>query len=558
MSQMITDGYLTPIDYAENQQIFVKVEFYDTELSDWADDGNMIAELSGLVTGGNFTFSDNSDMFASGSLTFIVDEIWRPILNVQHLTWWFKGKVKVYKIYRFENGIEEVIPYGVYIVGDNNWTYNSSQYTLSMTLKDCMEALTESYGNTIIGRAGGHDAPDWGFVQFETIKVEAGADIKDTFEKFCELYAPFAFNKSVTSVYDTFPYDIQIDSSSGLHEAFSKFKEPCPACHMYFDLNGMFQFEQIPMRWTEPVHALSNQFFNLVMSEDRKVNADSYRNAVIVWGADVIVPDDAEKTDKQVKTPEKTDEVGKYFAVACDYSDALFEDTKCEVMNFDKLVGNDKCLSMARYELYKKRRISETLTVTLLDRPMPMMYQFKSHVLNVGQKVEYTSIVTGETNMYILREFSNDLKSFTITLTLDRFYEFYPEDEYDEAMHGFPPLGYTYTVDSNTGLLHIDFTGETETALFKVFADNVFHSETCGDSIDVRLDGGQHYIQLFAYNPMKKQKEIGSFSVWVWDYSSGETPIPDHDYGQDWLLCESGEPIITQRGDNLSTKEVNE
>ena len=558
MSQMITDGYLTPINYAENQQIFVKVEFYDTELSDWADDGNMIAELSGLVTGGNFTFSDNSDMFASGSLTFVVDEIWRPILNVQHLTWWFKGKVKIYKIYRFENGIEEVIPYGVYIVGDNNWTYNSSQYTLSMTLKDCMEALTESYGNTIIGRAGGHDAPDWGFVQFETIKVESGADIKNTFEKFCELYAPFAFDKSVTSIFDTFPYDIQIDSSSGLYEAFCKFKESCPASRMYFDLNGMFQFEQIPMRWTEPVHALSNQFFNLVISEDRKVNADSYRNAVIVWGADVIVPDDAEKTDKQVKTPEKTDEVGKYFAVACDYSDSLFEDTKCEVMNFDKLVGNDKCLSMARYELYKKRRISETLTVTLVDRPLPMMYQFKSHVLNVGQKVEYTSIVTGETNMYILREFSNDLKSYTITLTLDRFYEFYPEDEYDESMHGFPLLGYTYTVDPNTGLLHIDFTGETETALFKVFADNVFHSETCGDSIDVRLDGGQHYIQLFAYNPMKKQKEIGSFGVWVWDYSSGETPIPDHDYGQDWLLCESGEPIITQRGDNINAKEVNE
>ena len=97
-----------------------------------------------------------------------------------------------------------------------------------------------------------------------------------TFEQFCELYAPFAFNKSVTSIYDTFPYDIQIDSSSGLYEAFGKLKEPCPACRMYFDLNGMFQFEQIPMRWTEPVHALSNQFFNLVISEDRKVNADSY------------------------------------------------------------------------------------------------------------------------------------------------------------------------------------------------------------------------------------------------------------------------------------------
>ena len=558
MSQLITEDYLNPLDYAENQQIFVKVEFYDTELSDWADDGNLIAEVSGLVTGGNFTFSDNSDMFASGSLTFIVDEIWRPILNIQHMMWWFRGKVKVYKIYRYESGIEEVIPYGVYVVGDNNWMYNTSTYTLSMNLKDCMEALTESYGNTIIGRAGGHEAPDWAFVQFESILVKAGTKIPDAVDLFCKNYAPFAFDISLDAIYgeNTFPYDLQIDSSSGLYEALSKMKEVVPAAKMYFDINGMFHFGQIPMRWAEPCHALSNQFFNLVISEDRKVNVDSYRNAVIVWGADVIVPNDAEKTSKQVKSPEKTDEVGKYFAVACDYSDGLFEDTKCEVMNFDKLVGNDKCLSMARYELYKKRRISETLTVTIVDRPLPMMYQFKSHNLNVGEKIEYTSIVTGETNMYILREFSNDLKSYTITLTLDRFYEFYPEDEYDEAMHGFPPLGYTYTVNPDTGLLHIDFTGDTDTALFKVFADDVFHSETCGSSIDVRLDNGQHYIQLFAYNPMKKQKEIGWFGVWVWDNST--TPIPDYDYGQDWLLCESGEPIITQRGDKISTKEVNE
>ena len=130
MSQVITDGYLDPMKYAENQQIFCRVKFYDTELTGTPDDGSIIAELSGLVTGGNFTFSDQSDMFASGSLTFVVDEVWRPILNVQHLTWWFKGKIKVYKIYRFDNGNELTIPYGVYVVGDGNWTYNSSQYTL--------------------------------------------------------------------------------------------------------------------------------------------------------------------------------------------------------------------------------------------------------------------------------------------------------------------------------------------------------------------------------------------------------------------------------------------
>ena len=94
-------------------------------------------------------------------------------------------------------------------------------------------------------------------------------------------------------------------------------------------------------------------------------------------------------------------------------------------------------------------------------------------------------------------------------------------------------------MDRDTGLLHIDFTGEVNTALFKVFVDNVFHSETCGNSIDVLLDEGQHYIQLFAYNPMIKQEEIGSFSVAV-----GEVI-------EEWLTTEKGEPLITQIGDNI-------
>lgn len=538
MSQLITDGYLTPLDYAEDIRISARVKFYDTELSTTPDDGRLLFEVTGLITGGNFTFSDNSDMLANGSLSIIVDEIWRPMLSPTYMNQWYRCKCKVFKIYNFENGSTIEIPYGVYIVDSNTWNYNISTYTLSMNLKDCMEALTESYGNTIIGRSGGHHAPEWAFVQYESILVEAGRDIGDTVKEFCNSYAPFAFNVSFDGIVgeDKFPYDLQIDSSSGLYEALSKMKEIVPAGRMYFDLNGMMHFGQIPMRWAEPCHVLGSHLTSLIISEQRSVNPSSYRNAVIVWGAEVVKTKEAELTDKALSKPTDTSEVGKYFGVASDY-DAIFEDTKCDVLEFSGLSSNKDCREMARYELYKRKRMTETITVTIADRPLPMMYQFKSHVLNVGQKIEYTSVNTGETNLYILDEFSNDLASLTITLTMSRFYEFYPNE--DEQVEGFGELNYTYEMDSDTGLLHIDFTGEVNTALFKVFVDNVFHSETCGNSIDVIVDEGQHYIQLFAYNPMIKQEEIGSFSVAV-----GEVI-------EEWLTTEKGEPLITQFGDNI-------
>lgn len=539
MSQMITDGYLTPLEYASNMVVSARIKFYDTELGGTADDGRFLFEISGVITGGSFTFSNDSDMLANGSLSIIVDEVWHPFLSPAYLSQWYRCKCKVFKIYNFENDSTIEIPYGVYIVDSNSWNYEMSNHTLSMTLKDCMEALTESYGNTIIGRSGGHSAPDWAFVQYESILIEAGRDIGNTVAEFCNNYAPFAFNVSLDGIYgeNTFPYDLQFDSSSGLYEALAKMKEIVPAGRMYFDLNGVLHFGQIPMRWAEPCHALGSHLTSLIISEQRSINPSSYRNAVIVWGADVVDTENAELVSGEPQTPADTSEVGKYFGVASDYSDAIFEDTKCDVLEFSGLSSNKDCREMARYELYKRRRMTETVTVTIVDRPLPMMYQIKSAVLNVGQKIEYTSINTGETNLYILDSFSNDLSACTITLTMSRFYEFYPNE--DEQVEGFGKLNYTYEIDSDTGLLHIDFTGEVNTALFKVFVDNVFHSETCGNSVDVIIDEGQHYVQLFAYNPMIKQEEIGSFSVAV-----GEVI-------EEWLTTEKGEPLITQQGDNI-------
>ena len=65
MSQMITDDYLTPFEYSSNMVVSARIKFYDTELAGTADDGRFLFEISGVITGGNFTFSNDSDMLAN-------------------------------------------------------------------------------------------------------------------------------------------------------------------------------------------------------------------------------------------------------------------------------------------------------------------------------------------------------------------------------------------------------------------------------------------------------------------------------------------------------------
>lgn len=544
MSQIIGNGYLTPLEYAEVQRVKARVKFYDTELGGTPNDGRFLFELTGVITGGNFTFKDDSDMLASGNLNIVVDDVWHPNLSPSYLTQWYRCKCVVTKIYEYENGEQIEVPYGVYLVGGNSWNYNISSHVLSMTLKDCMEGLTEAYGNTLIGRTGGHQAPDWAFVQYETVLIKAGNDIGSIVQQFNENYSPFAYDTSIDGIVgdNTFPYDLQIESSSGLYEAFFKMKEIVPAGRMYFDVNGMFHFGQIPMRWAEPCHALGKHLTRLVISEESSVNPDSYRSTVVVWGADVEYKESEIISGRTVTSPTNTSEVGKYFGVASDYSDGFFEDTKCDILEFSGLSSNTKCRSMAKYELYKRRRMTETLVVTIADRPLPMLYQFQSHVLNVGQKIEYTSVVTGETDLYILTELSNDLSSCTMTLTLSKFYEFYPEDDYEDKLEKFPDdMRYEYKVENN--ILHIDFFNADDSAIFKIFVDNVFHSETCTDVIDVILEEGRHYIQVFAYNPNIKQKELGWFSVSIGDSSDK------------WLITENGEPMVTEMFENIIVEE---
>lgn len=87
-----------------------------------------------------------------------------------------------------------------------------------------------------------------------------------------------------------------------------------------------------------------------------------------------------------------------------------------EILNrvdYNELYSDDLCYNQAEYLTYQSTALLDTITLELLTIPW----------LNVNQKIKYTSKTTGETNQYIIKNFSWSSLSGTMSMTLYKFLE---------------------------------------------------------------------------------------------------------------------------------------
>lgn len=82
-------------------------------------------------------------------------------------------------------------------------------------------------------------------------------------------------------------------------------------------------------------------------------------------------------------------------------------------VNYDNLYSDDLCYNQAEYLTYQTTVVQDTITLTLI--PVPW--------LDVNEKIEYTSKMTGETHQYIIESLSWSTFAGTMSMTLYRFIE---------------------------------------------------------------------------------------------------------------------------------------
>lgn len=85
---------------------------------------------------------------------------------------------------------------------------------------------------------------------------------------------------------------------------------------------------------------------------------------------------------------------------------------------YDNIYSDDLAQQRANYELWKRTRLEDTITLTCI--PIPW--------LNVNQLVEYTSHESGETHQYIIKSITTDYnETGTQTIVMSRYYPLYPD-----------------------------------------------------------------------------------------------------------------------------------
>lgn len=85
---------------------------------------------------------------------------------------------------------------------------------------------------------------------------------------------------------------------------------------------------------------------------------------------------------------------------------------------YDNIYSDDLAQQRANYELWKRTRLEDTITLTCV--PIPW--------LDVNQLVEYTSHESGETHQYIIKSITTDYnETGTQTIVMSRYYPLYPD-----------------------------------------------------------------------------------------------------------------------------------
>ena len=96
----------------------------------------------------------------------------------------------------------------------------------------------------------------------------------------------------------------------------------------------------------------------------------------------------------------------------CPYSTANIKKNVHRIIK-ETLFSDDLCYNQAEYETYKTCAMKDTINLTMVIVPW----------LEVNQKVEYTSKLTGETNQYMITNLSWSTLDGTMTLSMYRFLE---------------------------------------------------------------------------------------------------------------------------------------
>ncbi len=279
-------------DYNVLKQQYIK-KYIRLELLDFQY--NIVDELSGNMTKCSINVDSNSDLRRSCDLGFVVTTSTFDIKSGQKL--WLDKFVRPFVGYEnMRTGEVQWYNQGIYLVNNPQWSYNASTNEISMQALDLMSKLT--------GLRNGN---------LEGIPTAIAKD-ENVREAIISTLALGGFTKYVCEECKTndgtivpVPYDIEIDVGGTVYDILAELRDIMPNYQIYFDVNGVFHYEPIPLAYDDPVLIDDDLWPSLLISENINTDFESVKNYVEVlghtWDVDYYSPSESTTVSGGTITP---------------------------------------------------------------------------------------------------------------------------------------------------------------------------------------------------------------------------------------------------------------
>lgn len=324
-----------------------------------------VNSLEGYVIDGSISVDATSDIRRTCNLTLAIERSDKMISPGGEL--WLDKFIRIYEGIDNprDNGNTVWWNMGVFLINNPNTVYNVNTRTVSFEGLDLMAKLT--------GRRNGQ-------LPAVATVVYAGSKIADVVKQTITQLGGFE-KYIIEDVGYTIPYDIKKDMGSTIYDLLVEIRDLYSDWEMFFDVDGVFHWQQIPDGENEPVVVDFDQLNQpLVISDSIDVDFENVKNNIIVYGRLLDSGEQVMATAKDTieSSPYNIDKIGQINYIVDD----------------ERIYNNDLAAQRARYELFLHARMNDAIVLEVV----PIYW-----LNDVNIKINYTNEKIGIAGEYLIK-----------------------------------------------------------------------------------------------------------------------------------------------------------
>lgn len=365
-----------------------------------------INSLEGKVTDGSISIDATSDIRRTCNITLVVEDSTDIIAPGGQV--WLDKFIKVYVGTDNPRNNNETVwnNMGLFLINNPESVYNATTNTITFEGLDLMAKLT--------GRRNGQ-------LPAVTTVVPAESKVADVVKQTITQLGGFDKYIIQDAGYEI-PYDIKKDMGSTIYDLLVEIRDLYSDWEMFFDVDGVFHWQQIPNGINEPVVLDFNQLKQkVIISETVDVDFENVKNHIIVYGR---LLDNGEQimatsTDTISSSPYNVDSIGQINYIVDD----------------EKIYNNDLAQQRADYELFLHARMNNSITLEIV----PLYW-----LNDVNVKIAHTNKNVGIEGEYLIKTLEIPLGvGNNMTITAIKVYP--KEPEIETIIAEYPYTGQWYS-----------------------------------------------------------------------------------------------------------------